>query len=216
MITIDGTTGSGKTTIARELAKLLNHKYVDCEAIYRTVAMKILEEKIDLNNEDEVSRVFRSMDFEQDVIDGKSVITCNGIDISNDLHTPEIETIRSQLESQPGVRFHITAVLHVWGSSGNMVIEGQDVSVYIFPDSDYKFFLDASPEIRLERKYQALIAKGFIGSRDDVHKEITQRDAENLSRKMIPSKKASDTLIIDTGNLTTDQVVDKLFAIIRN
>ena len=206
----------GKQPTAQGLAKLLNHKYVDCEAIYHAVAMKILEEKIDLNNEDEVSRVFRSMDFEQDGTGSESVITCNGIDISNDLNTPEIETIRSQLESQPGVRFHITAVLHVWGASGNMVIEGQDVSVYIFPDSDYKFFLDAPPEIRVERKFQALKAKGYSGSQEDVQKEITQRDADNLSRKMIPSKKASDTLIIDTANLTTDQVVDKLFAIIRN
>jgi cytidylate kinase len=210
VIAIDGPAGTGKSTVARELASKIRFKYVDSGALYRAVSLKVLEEKIDIANEDEVSRIFREIDLTEEFADGKVLVFCNGENISEQIRTPEVDKIVSLVAKQSGVRYHVTALLHVWGAAGNIVIEGRDIGTFVFPDADYKFYLDASPRVRAERRYNEFLQKGFQGTLDDIEKQIIERDKIDQNRELAPLKPAKDAIIIDTSTLSIQEVVERM------
>jgi len=210
VIAIDGPAGTGKSTVARELASKIRFKYVDSGALYRAVSLKVLEEKIDIANEDEVSRIFREIDLTEEFADGKVLVFCNGENISEKIRTPEVDKIVSLVAKQSGVRYHVTALLHVWGAAGNIVIEGRDIGTFVFPDADYKFYLDASPRVRAERRYNEFLQKGFQGTLDDIEKQIIERDKIDQNRELAPLKPAKDAIIIDTSTLSIQEVVERM------
>jgi cytidylate kinase len=210
VIAIDGPAGTGKSTVARELASKIKFKYVDSGALYRAVSLKVLEEKIDLANEDDVSRIFREIDLTEEFTDGKVLVFCNGINISEKIRTPEVDKIVSLVAKQSGVRYHVTTLLHIWGAVGNIVIEGRDIGTFVFPDADYKFYLDASPRVRAERRYNEFLQKGFQGTLDDIEKQIIERDKIDQNRELAPLKPAKDAIIIDTSTLSIQEVVDRM------
>ncbi len=214
VIAIDGPAGTGKSTVAKELALKIGFKYVDSGALYRAVSLAVLEQNVDVNKEDEVSRTFRDMDISQEFINGKVFVFCNDKDISEKIRTTEVDKIVSIVAKQSGVRYHVTALLHVWGASGNIVIEGRDIGTYVFPDADYKFYLDASPRVRSERRYNEFLQKGFSGTLDEIEKQIIERDKIDQNRELAPLKPAKDAIIIDTTTLSIQDVVGRMASFI--
>ncbi len=210
VIAVDGPAGSGKSTVARVLANKIHYSYVDSGAMYRAVALQALREKIDLTDESELSRMFHDMDISQKFEDDKFRIYNMGEDITDEIRAPEVSAVVSIAAAHPSIRYHVTAVLHVWGSGGSIVIEGRDIGTYVFPNADHKFYIDASPRIRAERRFSELKEKGYTGTVEDVEKDIIKRDELDKTRELAPLKIAKDAEVIDTSNMTIDQVVNHI------
>ena len=210
VIAIDGPAGSGKSTVARELAKKIHYRYVDSGAMYRAVTLKALQEKIDMNDEAELSRLFHDMELSQTFEDGKVRVFNQGEEVTEQIRSPEVSAAVSIAAAQSSIRYHVTALLHVWGSGGNIVIEGRDIGTYVFPDADHKFFIDASPRVRAERRFGELKEKGYTGTIEDVEKDIIKRDELDKSRELAPLKIAKDAEVIDTSTMTIEQVVNHI------
>ena len=210
VIAIDGPAGSGKSTVAKELATKIKYSYVDSGAIYRAVALQALREKIDLNDESELSRMFHDMDIIQNFEDGKVRIFNQGEEITEKIRSPEVNKIVSIVAALPSIRYHVTAILHVWGSGGTIVIEGRDIGTYVFPDADFKFYIDASTKVRAERRFKELQTTGYTGTVDDVETDIIRRDHLDKNRELAPLKIAKDAEVIDTSAMTIEQVVDQI------
>lgn len=210
VIAVDGPAGSGKSTVARELSKKIRYRYVDSGAMYRAVALQALRDNIDLNDESELSRIFHDMDLSQKFEDDKFRIYNLGEDITEQIRTPEVSAAVSIAAALPSIRYHVTAVLHVWGSGGNIVIEGRDIGTYVFPNADHKFYIDASPRVRAQRRFAELKEKGYTGTVEDVEKDIIDRDHLDKTRELAPLKVAKDAEVIDTSNMTIEQVVNHI------
>jgi len=215
VIAIDGTAGSGKSTVAKKLAQILNYNYIDSGALYRTIALKVLQENVDIENEDLISALFRRIDIEQHFDEGSLTVLCDGEDITKEIRSPEVSKIVSQVAAQPGVRYHVTALMHVWGAAGQVVIDGRDIGTYVFPNADYKFYIEASPRIRAERRFKELVETGYGGTVEEIEAQIIKRDQLDSSREMAPLKKANDAITIDTSTMTIDAVVQTLTENIR-
>ena len=210
VIAIDGPAGSGKSTIARELAKQLRFQYVDSGALYRAVTFKALRDKVDLHDEAELSRLFHDMDLTQTFEDGKVRVFNQGEDVTEEIRSPEVNAVVSIAAAQTSIRYHVTALLHVWGSGGNIVVEGRDIGTFVFPNADYKFYIVASPRIRAERRFNELKEIGYDGTIDVVEKSIIERDQLDKTRKLAPLKIAKDAEVIDTSHMNIEQVINHI------
>ena len=206
IITIDGPSGAGKSTIAKLLAQRLGYNYLDTGALYRAVAWKIREEKVDPENEKELNAMLKKTKV---VFEGNSVLV-NGTDISSQIRTPAIGELSSKSSARPIVREHLYKLQRQIGLKGKVVIEGRDIGTVIFPEAKHKFFLDASPEERGRRRHEEL-KKNNSGMTVEVTIElIKKRDERDSTRKNSPLKRTGDMIYIDTSNLTIEEVIKKM------
>ena len=206
VITIDGPSGSGKGTISRLLAADLGYSYLDTGALYRAVAWKVREEKIDLDDESAMDRTLRetSIDLRSDGI------FVNGVDVTTDIRTAEIGELSSRVSVKPAVRerlFHLQKEICVMGK---VVIEGRDTGTTIFPEAGNKFFLDADVKERARRRYEELKEKFPDVTIEQTIEDIEKRDSRDSSRSLSPLKQTDDMVYIDSTGLNIAEVVAKI------
>lgn len=214
-IAIDGPAGAGKSTIARRLAEELNFRYVDTGAIYRTVAYFLDLWGISPKDTDGIMRYLDELTIGITYDDnGLQHMIMNGMDVTDDIRTQEIGQKASLASAQPLVREMLLDMQRDTAKQYNVVMDGRDIGTVVLPRADVKIFLTASAEVRAERRFRELTAKGEKASYDKVLAEIKQRDYQDTHRQIAPLKMARDSVKLDSSNMTVDEVLSEMKRII--
>ena len=206
IVAIDGPAGSGKTTVAKLLAKKLGFDYLDTGATYRALTLKALELGVDLSKEKDLGDLARSLDLR---LEGSKTYL-DGKDVSLDIRQPRINQNISIIVSYPMVRETMVSLQQKIAQKGDFVVEGRDITTVVFPKAECKFYLDADFKIRSQRRFDEFKEKGIQASNDDVDKDLAKRDHADINREVGALKKADDATVIDTTHLSIDEVVDVL------
>jgi len=210
IITIDGPTGSGKSTVSRLLAKRLRYHYLDTGAMYRAVGLAIWRAGAELQNKEEVARICNSLDIKF-IQRGDSTKICIGDeDVTRAIREPLMDLMASNVSALDIVRKAMIRLQRKIGSQGSLVAEGRDMGTVVFPEANHKFYLDASLEVRVDRRVQERQEKGESISREKVREDLIKRDYQDMNRRLSPLKPAKDAVIIDTTELNPHQVVERI------
>jgi len=209
VIAIDGPVSAGKSTAARGLAHALGFVYLSTGAMYRAAAIKALETHLDLQSEDLETRLKPMLDRAQIRFEGERIML-DGRDVSREIGAPAISDLASRLSTFAAVRTHMRDLQRRLGEHGGVVMEGRDIGTAVFPDAEFKFFLDADVEVRARRRYAELAAKQVPTTLDEVLEQLRERDVRDRGRVLAPLKRADDAVLIDTTNLDADQVVNEM------
>lgn len=221
VVTIDGPSGAGKSTISRLLAARLNYTYLDTGAMYRAVGLKVRQAGIDLDDPADRPRLVELLDSLDLRLapaqgEGRDVrVFLDGSDVSAAIRTAEMGMVASRVSAEPEVRKKLTEMQRQLGRAGGVVAEGRDTGTVVFPQAEYKFYLDASPEERARRRWEQLKEKGQKVDRQELLAQIRKRDHDDRSRSLAPLTPAADAVIIDSSTMTIDQVVESLLARIK-
>jgi len=213
IVAIDGPAGAGKSTVARELAKKLNFKYIDTGSMYRAITFELI--KRNLENSKDLEMVFKEIinSIELDFIDGNVVL--NGDVLTKEIRTPLVDKNVSKAASSEVVRSFLSSEQRKLAiNSPNTILEGRDTTTVVCPDAQVKIFLTASLEERAKRRYKELIEKNIKVNFEDVLKQIEERDKSDLTRKIGPLKVAEDAIVIDSTEKDVQWVVDKILSIV--
>jgi cytidylate kinase len=210
IITVDGPAGSGKSTVSRVLAARLNLLYLDTGAMYRAVALQTKREGADLKDREKIGRICRDLDLHFNTSDGVTRLFLGSEDISAAIRSPEMDMLSSAVSAIGEVREAMTMLQRKMAGQGRVVAEGRDMGTVVFPDAECKFFLDAVPEVRAGRRYRERVQRGEEVSREEVEKELRTRDDQDRTRALAPLVPAEDAIVLDTTNMTVEQVVEEM------
>jgi CMP/dCMP kinase len=203
-IAIDGPAGSGKSTVARRVAAMLGYLYLDSGAMYRAVALKALECGIPLEDETQLEALaaetrieLKAPTSEQDAAGLKNRVFLDGREVTQGIRTVEVAQAASRLATIAGVRKVLVAEQQRAGEGGGVVMEGRDIGTVVFPNAELKIFLDASPEVRAQRRWKEHQEKGESFTLLEVLQEVRERDKRDRERKVSPLVRAGDAVLID-------------------
>jgi CMP/dCMP kinase len=206
VVAIDGPGGAGKSTVARRLAEVLGFEYVNTGAMYRAVALAAREAGIDADDPEAERKLDALLERTRIDFSGGQIML-NGRDVSAEIGTPELGEIASRLSMLGVVRERMLDLQRAAGARGGVVMEGRDIGSVVFPDADVKFFLDASPEVRAERRWRELAAHGIEISREQVLAQLQERDRRDSGRELAPLRPAPDAEVVDTSRMSIEEVV---------
>ena len=207
-IAIDGPCGSGKSTVAKLIAQKLNILYLDTGAMYRACGLKAKRLGIECDDEKEVSTFIGEIDLEVKYEGGTQHVYLDGEDVSTEIRKNEVSMLASKISSLSCVRNKMLLMQREVASRQSCVLDGRDICMYVLPNAKYKFFMTASAEIRAKRRYDELVARGQTVDFQTILNEINQRDYNDSHRECAPLAVAPDAEIVDTSNLTVEQVVN--------
>ncbi len=213
-IAIDGPAGAGKSTMAKRLAKELGYYYVDTGAIYRTVAYFLDLLGISPKDIDGVSRYIDELTVEIEYDEtGAQHMIMNGMDVTNDIRTPDISMKASTVSAHAVVRDMLLDLQRDLAKRHNVIMDGRDIGTVVLPRATVKIYLTASAEVRAQRRYDEMLAKGQKADFNQVLKDIQQRDYQDMNRPIAPLKQAKDAILVDSSNLDIEGVVAKIKAL---
>jgi len=214
IIAIDGPTGAGKSTVARELARALGFTYLNTGAMYRAVALAASRAGIDADAPGAAARMESLLDSITIALEQDCVLL-DGVDVASQLSDPAVSESASRLSAMAIVRARMRELQQTAGAQGAIVMEGRDIGTVIFPDAEFKFFLNADLRTRAERRYKELIQKGVLTTFDEVRAQLEARDRRDKERALAPLKPASDAIVIDSTNDSVAAVVARLKDLVR-
>ena len=206
IIGIDGPAGSGKTTVAKLLAKRLGIFYLDTGAMYRALTLKAIGRKVDLSDQDTLKKIAERLNIEFK----NDKVYLDGLDVSDQIRTPLIDRSISPVVAQPEVRAVMVKLQRSMVERGDFVVEGRDITTVVFPNAKYKFYLDASPTIRAQRRFRELSEKGMDVNFKELDQDLKRRDNADKTREISPLKLSKDAICIDTTNLTILQTAEEI------
>jgi cytidylate kinase len=207
IVTIDGPSGAGKSTISQALAARLGYAYLDTGAMYRAVALKIKRSAIDCNDPEVLASLLDSIELQLQPGNNETRVILNGEDVSALIRTPEMSMVASKVSAIPAVREKLTQLQRQIGNNREIVAEGRDMGTVVFPQAAWKFFLDATPEERARRRVLQLREKGQEVDEAETLRLIIERDEADSSRSLAPLKPAEDATIVDSSQMSIDEVV---------
>lgn len=211
IVAIDGPSGVGKSTAARRLASRLGIPFLDTGAMYRAIALRVLEQEIDPQDRPAVVALAGEVDVRLGRrADGSFEVLLDGEPVEARIRTPEVGEATSALSAHPEVRERMVRLQREAAGQFGAVLEGRDIGTRVFPDTPWKFFLDARPEERFRRRYEELKAAGRDVTREQVVEEITRRDQRDSTRAASPLTRDPSYTFIDSSDLTIDQVVERM------
>jgi CMP/dCMP kinase len=215
IITIDGPSGAGKTTVSKILAGRLGYRYIDTGALYRGVALEAMSSGLNPDDDTGLENVLRSLKMIFVYGDKGLRLISNNSDITDKIRTSEISMFASAASARPVVRNFLLKLQRDLGREKGVVFEGRDMGTVVFPDADVKFYLDASHKTRALRRYQELKSE-TSQTLKDVEKDIKRRDKNDSNRNLAPLKAAENAVIIDSTYLSAQNVVELMMSVIGN
>jgi cytidylate kinase len=217
VLTIDGPSGVGKGTVANIIAHELNWNLLDSGAIYRAFALAAFKQNIQIDNTDELLKLASNLDlrFESDPSNNKLSIYLDNIEVSAELRTEETAELASKFAMIGPLRESLLLRQQKFKKTPGLVADGRDMGTVVFVDAPFKVFLTANLQERAQRRLKQLHAKGIAGILSQTLEEVQKRDKRDASRKQSPLKPSKDALVIDTSNLTINEVVAKVMALVK-
>lgn len=209
IIAIDGPAGSGKSTVSKIIAGRLGLLYIDTGAMYRALTLKAMRERVNLEDEQALTGLAKTTRIALEDKGGLRVLL-DGEDISNHIRTPEVTANVRFIARTPGVRKEMVKYQRALGERSGGVLEGRDIGTVVFPDADYKFYLDARAEERAKRRLKDLVELGQKADVEGVKKDIVARDESDIKRTVGALKVAPGAIVVDTTELSIDEVVKVL------
>ena len=211
IVAIDGPAGSGKGTVAKILANDCNLMYIDTGAMYRAIAYDVLRKGIDIKDEKSIVELANKSTI--DFIDGKTYL--NGEDVSKEIRTMKVTKVVSPISSIVKLREILVDMQRKLAGNNDVIMEGRDITTVVFPDADYKFYLDADVEERANRRYKENIEKGIESSYEEILENIKERDYNDMHKEVGALTRLDDAVYIDSTNLTIEEVVSKMKEVIN-
>lgn len=212
-IAIDGPAAAGKSTVAKQVAKILNCVYIDTGAMYRAITWYALSKGIDPKDEEKVTALLPEIDLSLH-LDGKVIV--NDQDITKEIRTTEVADNVSYIASYKKIRLHLVELQRKMSKNVSVVMDGRDIGSYVLPHADVKIFQVASVETRAVRRYKENLEKGINCSIEEIEENLRKRDYIDSHREFAPLKKAEDSFVLDTSNMTIDEAVNAIIKIVKN
>ncbi len=209
-VAIDGPAGAGKSTIAKAIAKKMGYVYVDTGAMYRAMALYFLREGVSSDDEAKISSCVDDIAVSIKYEDGAQHVILNGEDVTGLIRTEEVGNMASATSVYSPVRTKLVSLQQELAKTTDVIMDGRDIGTVVLPNADVKIFLTASVECRAKRRFDELTAKGETPNFDKIAKDIEERDYRDSHREISPLKQAEDAILVDSSNMTIDEVVDTI------
>lgn len=216
VIALDGHSSSGKSTLAHNLALLLNLKHIDTGAMYRAVTLYLLDHEVDISDQEKVAAVLDDIDITFQRKDEKCHTLLNGVIVEEDIRTMRVSDHVSDVSAISAVRTHLVNLQRKMAASASVIMDGRDIGSVVLPDANIKIFVSASLEVRTERRYKELLAKGVEITSDEVSENLAKRDHIDSTRADSPLVQAEDAIYLDTGKLDQGQMLAEAIKIIHD
>ena len=215
-IAIDGPAGAGKSTIARRVAKELSFIYVDTGAMYRAMALYLLRREVNRDDTEQIGNICQDAEISIEYQNGEQIVLLNDENVNSYLRTEEVGNMASVSSAVPRVREKLLSLQRKLARDMSVVMDGRDIGTTILPDADVKIYLTASSLTRAKRRYLELQEKGTVCNLDEIQKDIEERDQRDMNREISPLRQAEDAVLVDSSDLTIQQVVDRILQIFRS
>ena len=213
IVAIDGYSSCGKSTIAKELARYAGYTYVDTGAMYRAIALYAIQHNL-IKEEDVVAALKNiTINFQFSVFNSKQHVTLNGEDVESQIRNLEVGNRASEISQIREVRAFLVAQQQRMGDNGGIVMDGRDIGTVVFPNAELKLFLTARPEVRAQRRFDELIAKGEHPDYEAVLKDVNDRDYRDTHRAESPLRQAPDAIVVDNSDLTPDEQMQLIYGL---
>lgn len=214
-LAIDGPAGAGKSTIAKKIAKQLGFIYVDTGAMYRAMGLYILKKGIDPEDNNGIVAALDGADISLEYQNGEQIVLLNGENVNGLIRTPEVSKVASITSANKNVRVRLVEIQKKLAETNNVVMDGRDIGTCVLPNADLKIYLTASTMVRAKRRYDELVEKGQNCDLMEIEKDIAERDHRDMTRAESPLKQADDAILVDSSDLTIDEVVTKICSMIK-
>lgn len=215
IVAIDGPAGTGKGTVAKLISERLDFVYIDTGAMYRCITLKMIRESISLNEEEKIKDLLERTKITFKNLSDKQHVYLDGEDVSDLIRKPNVNELVSPVSAIKIIRIKMVELQRKLGEEGNVIMEGRDITTVVFPNAEVKIYLDAKLEIRAERRYKELVERGNNVIYEDTLESIRKRDKNDMEKEMGALKIAEDAVVIDTSNMTIEEVYDKIKEIIE-
>ncbi len=216
IVGIDGPAGSGKGTVTKRVANILGLTNIDTGSTYRCVALEVLNRGISLDDVDSIIKVSEEVNIEIETNKDGDKVYLNGEDVTLKIRSKEVTKIVSPISSIKEVRFKMVDLQRKLAEGKDVIMEGRDICTYVFPNADVKIYLDASIEERAKRRYLENKEKKIDMTYEEILENIKKRDENDKNKEIGALKLAEDSIVVDTTNLSIDEVVSKIVEIINN
>lgn len=213
-IAIDGPAGAGKSTIAKRVAAEKSFIYVDTGAMYRAIALYLLQHEISVAQVEAVENAMEHIQISICYEDGVQQVLLNGENVSGMIRTEAVGNMASKASALPCVREKLLELQRTLAREHDVVMDGRDIGTNILPEAQLKIYLTASVDTRAQRRYKELCEKGIECNLEEIKKDIEQRDYQDMNRAIAPLKQASDAIYLDSSEMTIDEVVDKIKSLV--
>lgn len=209
-IAIDGPAGAGKSTIAKKAAKKLDFIYVDTGAMYRAIALYFIRNGVAADDEKTISEKCSDINVSIDYVDGVQQVILNGENVNDYIRTEQVSMITSSVSKYPAVREKLLNLQRQLATEKNVIMDGRDIGTCVLPDAKTKIFLTASAGERARRRYKEQVERGIECDIKQIEKDIIARDEQDMNREIAPLKQAEDAVLIDSSDMSIEQVVDAI------
>ena len=207
-IAIDGPAGAGKSTIAKLIAKKKNYIYVDTGAMYRAMALFFLESGIAPDEQDKIGEACKDVDVTISYENGEQIVWLNGRNVNGLIRTEEVGKMASASSANKDVREKLVELQRALAEKESVVMDGRDIGTVVLPNANVKVYLTASSRVRAVRRYEELKAKGEECDLEVIEKDIIERDYRDMNRDISPLKQAEDAVLLDSSDMTIEEVAD--------
>lgn len=219
-IAVDGHSSSGKSTLAKQLARALHYMYIDTGAMYRAATLFAMKERLVTTTEVNAQGLEQSLErmylqFKFNPASGESEIHLNGTNVEREIRTMEVAKRVSLIAAVPAVRKKLVTLQQRLAETGGVIMDGRDIGTVVMPDADVKFFLTASPKVRAQRRLEELLAAGKETTYEEVLENLILRDRIDSTRATAPLRQADEAIILDNSDLTLDEQFEFMLATIR-
>ena len=210
IITLDGYSSCGKSTLAKQMAAHLNYVFIDSGAMYRAITLYFIRHRIDVTNSDAVIEALTHIHlaFKLNEQTGRADMYLNNENVEEEIRGLEVSNNVSQVAALEPVRIFSVAQQQLMGTQKGIVMDGRDIGTAVFPEAELKIFVTASPEVRVERRYQELVAKDPAITKAEIQANLEMRDHIDSTREFSPLKQADDPLVLDNSSLTRDEQLE--------